>query len=182
VPDPVVDLWKNGLVERVQLAPLTRPEVKRILADTLDGYIEGTTREMAWEISCGNPLILHELVAAGLESGQLTVVDGIWRMERKLPLTPRFTETIKEHLGSLTPEEQQVLELLVYGEPIGPDVLSRVVSSQALEDVEAKHLLWVEQDRRRNNLRFTYPIHREFLRARMPALRAWRHQRDLAPS
>lgn len=180
VPDPVVDLWKSGLVERVQLAPLTRLEVKRVLAGTLDGYIEGTTSEMVWETSCGNPMILHELVAAGLESGQLTVVDGVWRMERKLPLTPRFAGMIEEHLGSLTPEERQVLELLVYGESIGPEALSHVVSSQALEDVEAKHLLWVEQDGRRNNLRFTYPIHREFLRARMPALRAWRHQRDLA--
>jgi DNA-binding NarL/FixJ family response regulator len=180
VPDPIADLWKSGLVERIQLAPLTRLEVERILADTLNGYIDGTTIEMVWETTCGNPLILHELVAAGLESKQLTLVEGIWRMERKLPLTPRFAETIKEHLGSLEPEEQQVLELLVYGEPIGPAVLSRIASSQALEDVEAKHLLWVEQDGRRNNLRFTYPIHREFLRVRMPALRAWRHQRDLA--
>src|SRR5262249_24443850 len=54
--DEVVALWKDGLIERVDLAPLTTAEVDALVEHALQGPVDQTSRRRFFELSRGNAL------------------------------------------------------------------------------------------------------------------------------
>jgi DNA-binding NarL/FixJ family response regulator len=179
-PEPVAALWRNRLVERVDLAELLRPDVEQVLVEYLGGPVDGVTKTRLWQASAGNTLLLRELVTAGHQAGVLQRVEGVWRWQGPWVLAPRLIELIHQRLGQLEPNERDVLESLALAEPIGPDLLSRLTSAEALEAVEAKGLCWAEPMGKRVLVHLVHPLYGEVLRAGMPVLRARRRQRQLA--
>ncbi|CAA9249265.1 MAG: hypothetical protein AVDCRST_MAG41-1845, partial [uncultured Corynebacteriales bacterium] len=71
VSDAVVALWKDRLLDRLDLAPLDRAGVAALLADRLGGEVAAGTVELLREHSRGNPLYLTELVRFGQGTGRL---------------------------------------------------------------------------------------------------------------
>ena len=61
-PEPVTALWKDGLVERVDVAPLGDEAVRDVLEAALDGPVETLTASRLWRRCAGNVLYLRELV------------------------------------------------------------------------------------------------------------------------
>jgi DNA-binding NarL/FixJ family response regulator len=179
-PEPVTALWRSRLVERVDVQELLRPDVERVLAERLGGPVDGMLAERLWQESQGNPLMLRELVTAGEQAQALRCVEGVWHWHGQWVLAPRLVELIEQRLGQLGPSERDLLELLAYAEPVGPDLLARLVSPEAVEAAEAKALCWAEQSGRRMLVHLAHPLYGEVLRARAPVLRARRHQRQLA--
>ncbi|PWU43474.1 hypothetical protein DLJ46_31470 [Micromonospora globispora] len=179
-PDPVTALWRHRLVERLDLQRLLRPDVEQALVEHLQGPLDGMSLERIWRASAGNALMLRELVSAGLEAAALQRVEGVWRWQGQWVFPPRLMELIEHRIGQLSDNEREVLELLAYAGPIGPDLLGRLVSPETVEAVEAKGLCWVEQLGRRMVLHLAHPLYAEALRRRTPVLRARRHQRRLA--
>jgi ATP/maltotriose-dependent transcriptional regulator MalT len=179
-PEPIVALWKHDLVERLELQALSEPNVKAVLTAALGAQIDGATMQRLWRATGGNTLLLRELVVAGLDTGRLAEVEGVWCWDGPWVMAPRLLELIEERLGRLDADEQAVLEVLAYGEPLGADLLAHLAASSVVEAVEAKGLVWVEQDRRRVQVRLAHPLYGEVLRARCPRLRARRRQRQLA--
>ncbi len=77
-------------------------------------------------------------------------------------------------------DQLHVMELLAYGDPMGVDLLARLAPLRAIEALEARGLLWVEQDRRRAQAHPAHPLYVEALRRRSPSLVARSRQRELA--
>jgi DNA-binding CsgD family transcriptional regulator len=179
-PQPITALWRNRLVSRVDLQELLRPDVEQVLVEHLRGAVEGWTVERLWRASEGNMLTLRELVGAGEQAGALRCVEGVWRWHGPWVLAPRLVELIEGRLGQLEAAERDVLELLAFAGPIGPELLGQLVSPEAVEAVEAQRLCWAEPQGRRLLLHLAHPIYGEVLRARTPLLRARRRQRQLA--
>jgi ATP/maltotriose-dependent transcriptional regulator MalT len=179
-PEPIVALWKHDLVERLELQALSEPNVKEVLTAALGAQIDGATMQRLWQATGGNTLLLRELVVAGLDTGRLTNVEGVWCWDGPWVMAPRLLELIEERLGRLDADDQAVLEVLAYGEPLGADLLAQLAAASVVEAVEAKGLVWVQQDRRRVQVRLAHPLYGEVLRARCPRLRARRRQRQLA--
>ncbi|MEV4898187.1 AAA family ATPase, partial [Nonomuraea sp. NPDC055795] len=69
VPEPVAALWKEELVTRIELAPLTRDEVGQALTAALRGDVAAETVRHLARVSEGNMLYLRELVHAGRDIG-----------------------------------------------------------------------------------------------------------------
>jgi DNA-binding CsgD family transcriptional regulator len=179
-PDPITALWRNRLVERVDLAELLRPDVEQVLVEHLGGPVDGMTVERLWQASRGNALLLRELVGAGHQVGALQRVEGVWRWQGPWVLAPRLVELMQQRLGQLSPSERDVLELLAYADPIGPDLLARLTSVEAVEAVEGMGLCWAEESGRRVLVHLAHPLYGEVLRTTTPVLRARRRQRQLA--
>jgi hypothetical protein len=109
-------------------------------AQHLGGPVDGLTVQRLWQATAGNALMLRELITAGQQAGSLHRVEGMWHWRGPWVLAPRLVELIEQRLGRLDTPERAVLELLAYAEPIGPDLLSRLVSAEAVEALEAKGL------------------------------------------
>ncbi|HEY2192605.1 MAG TPA: AAA family ATPase [Actinomycetospora sp.] len=182
VPDPVFALWKEGLAERIDIHGLARTQSDELVRQVLGGQVDGATLHHLWELSLGNMLFLRELVEGGLASGALGADDDVWRWKGPLVPSPRLTELIDARMGSLEADEQAVLELLAFGEPLGVDTPERVVGPDALSAVERKGLVVSERQDRRVELRLAHPLYGEVLRQRTSPRREKTIYRQLAES
>jgi DNA-binding CsgD family transcriptional regulator len=182
IPDPIFALWKEGFAERIDIHGLARGQSDDLVRQVLGGQVDGATLHHLWELSLGNMLFLRELVEGGLASSALEVDDDVWRWNGPLVPSPRLTELIDARMGSLDADEQAVLELLAFGEPLGVDTPERIVNAEALSAVERKGLIVSERLDRRVELRLAHPLYGEVLRQRTSPRREKTIYRQLAES
>ena len=179
-PDPIVALWKDELAERLELQPLAPSTIQALLSTVLEGPVSGATLHMLGERSAGNALYLRELVLAGIESGNLTNQDGIWRLSGSPAVSSRLVELIESRLGAVKDPERKVLEGLAFGEPLGVACLRTLTTDQKLEELEARGLIVTGYDGRRLEARLAHPLYGEVIRARIPAMRSQAVRQGLA--
>ncbi|MEU0883811.1 LuxR C-terminal-related transcriptional regulator [Lentzea sp. NPDC005914] len=160
-PEPVVALWKDELLPRIELAPLGRGAVTEVLEIVLGGAVDSASADRLWTASAGNMLLLREMhfAARWVSHGD------VWSLDGPVPLSPRLIELIEAHLATVPDDERRVLELLAFGEPLD------LAASEALDG-----LVTVSSD----GLRLAHPLYGEVLRAQCPPLRKRNHQRHLA--
>ncbi|MEV0587995.1 LuxR C-terminal-related transcriptional regulator [Nonomuraea sp. NPDC050310] len=175
-PDAVRALWKDDLLPRLDLGPLTLEETADLLDAAMGGRVERESVARLWRASGGNALYLHELVLSGVlqRSGEL------WRWAREPSITPSLRQTIAGRIGRLTADEREVLEYLAYGEPLGAEPLAALTAEAAVERLEDRHLVTVDHDGRRLRVRLAHPLYGEVIRAGCGTLRARGLMRRLA--
>src|SRR5499427_7555948 len=146
VPDLLIDLWRDGRLERVDLHDLSRAHVDTLLHLALGGPIEAGAGREFWEASRGNPLYLHELVLGALESGALVDRSGVWHLEDHLPASSRLLDLVEQRIGGLS------------------------APARVLESLERAGLVTITVDD--GQVRLAHPLHARVVRAGMPKLRA----------
>src|SRR5579859_3652970 len=179
-PDTVTALWKDGLAERIDLAPWNETQTEKVLTASLGKPVaSGSVRRM-WQLSQGNALYLRELLIGAIEGGSLTDTGGIWSLTK--PLTPpgRLSELIAARLDGLAPATIAVVELLAAGEPLTVPLLEQVADPAGLEDAEAEGLVSITADGRRMTARLAHPVYGETLRGTLPRSRLRRIYGTLA--
>ena len=181
-PEPVVMLWKDELLERIEVPPLTVADIVMLTSDVLGGPVDGTTVHALWTTSEGNVLFLRELIIAAVESGALADTRGIWRLEGSLAASPRLTELVRLRLGTLDDDERHALEVVSVGEPIALPNLEALADRACIERLEARALVDVESVDSRRQVRMAHPLYGEVLRAELPASRYERICRELSDS
>jgi DNA-binding CsgD family transcriptional regulator len=145
VPDAIVGLWKDGLCERLDLTPLSRVELDRLLVEALGGRVDGRLQHLMWTRTLGNVLFARELLAAALESRSLVARSGIWTLTGPFAAPPRLRELIADRLRGLRADERAALDLLALGEPLPFDILLELVGSDTLELLEERGLLAIDE-------------------------------------
>ncbi|MFI6479049.1 LuxR C-terminal-related transcriptional regulator [Nonomuraea sp. NPDC050663] len=175
-PDAVQALWKDDLLPRLDLSPLTEEETAELLAAALRGPVEPAAVSRLWRASDGNALWLRELVLSGL----LACAGGVWRWRGEVTMTPSLREAIAGRIGELTGDEREVLEFLAYGEPLGADLLADLSSEAAVERLEDRALVAVDRDGKRLQVRLAHPLYGEVIRSGCGLLRARGLMRRLA--
>jgi DNA-binding CsgD family transcriptional regulator len=190
-PAPVTALWKNGVVERVELASLPADVVGALVGEALGGRLDPGAATRLAERSRGNVLYLRELVEGACRDGSLRcddpragddqrAGDGLWRLVGPLSPSDRLIELVEARLEGLDPAERALLEVVSFGEPLGSAELAAFSSAEVAEACEAKGLLSSRMDGRRLRLRLAHPLYGDVLRARIPATRAREIARRLA--
>jgi hypothetical protein len=99
--DPSAHLWKDELATRLEIRPLRRHDVERLIGVVLDGDVDSRTSERLWQLSQGSPQFLRELLEDGLGTGQLQRCRGLWRWQGPVVPSQRLTEIVHAHLGEL---------------------------------------------------------------------------------
>jgi DNA-binding CsgD family transcriptional regulator len=171
-PDSVVALWKDGLARRLDLQALTPQATAELLGTALGGPVDGVTRHEVLRVTAGNPLYLRELILAGLASGTLRQVGGVWRWKGGLAGAARLVELVQGRLATLSGPARSVVELAAFGEPLPARILNDLVEEAAVEAAERSGLLRLERSGRRVLARLVHPLHGEVLRTTLPVSRA----------
>ncbi|HEX9260213.1 MAG TPA: AAA family ATPase, partial [Acidimicrobiales bacterium] len=180
VPDPVVALWKDALVVRIEVSPLTRERVRSLLQVALGGHVESATVARLHEASSGNVLYLRELVAAAQASRVLQRRGGLWQLDGDLPVSERIAELVELRLGGIDDAERAALELIALGEPLGLEIVDELAALGAIERLEQRGLVQVAKQGSRLGLRTAHPLYGEVVRASIPEMRRRRLYRSLA--
>ena len=182
---PAADrLWRDGLCERIELAPLDEAEIGELLEAVLGGPVDGSAIDTFAGRSRGNPLFLRELVRAALD-GPLLVRRGgdgrnAWVLTGEPPVSSGIREAVAVRLGGLPDLHRAALELVAAGEPIAAAVAADLVGEQVLEQLAADRLLGVRDGLAGPEISTAHPIYGDVLRADMPVLRLHRLRLSLA--
>ena len=166
-PEPVVQLWKDGHADRIDLAPLGERDIDALVAAILDGAVDTDLSVSVGRFARGNPLTVRELLLAAREDGSVRLERGVWRAAGRLTVSARLSELVAQRIGTLQDDERHALELVAEGEPIGLTVLERLSSITALDRLELRGLLEVRNDGMRTEVWLAHPLHGEALRAKM---------------
>ncbi|WP_433051567.1 LuxR C-terminal-related transcriptional regulator [Dactylosporangium sp. CS-033363] len=180
VHDPISALWKDDLVERIELGPLTLQETSDLLQQVLGGPVDSASVDRLWQLSQGNALLLRELVIGAHAAGEIIESYGMQRWTGKVDLAPTLTEVVDARIGKLTPQERAVLELVAFGEPIGLPLLVKGTDLATVETAEERQLVRVVVEDRRTTVRLAHPLYGEVVRRRCPVTRNRRLLADLA--
>lgn len=179
-PDPVLQLWKNEICERLEIGPLSRDVTEELLEAALGSQVEGATGHRLWQVTRGNPLFLREVVLGALESGSLTQTDGLWRWMGAVASSPRLAEVLGSRLDGLNAREREVLEFVALAEPIEFELLASLTSAVALDRLDRRGLLEQSKREHRVVVRPSHPLYGEILRAEVSPTRAMTIHASLA--
>ncbi|MGO4236701.1 LuxR C-terminal-related transcriptional regulator [Pseudarthrobacter sp. YAF2] len=142
LPQPLEQLWYDGLAERVDLRPLNREQIEEVLAHLLDGTIPAATVDAIWSASGGNPRILDALLHDSAEAGVLAKRNGIWMLLGELPADgPRLAAVVaKDHLRR-GPEEQEALKLIALAGPVGRKVIEDISGAAVVRSLVDQQMI-----------------------------------------
>ncbi|MGW6709245.1 LuxR C-terminal-related transcriptional regulator [Streptomyces sp. NPDC054956] len=183
-PEGLRRLTEDRLLGRLELPPFTPAETAALLTAAL-GAVADRTAARLHERAQGNPLLLRELVLASVDSGELSLEDGIWGTPSgRLPGPPpdRVADLVENRVGGYgqdRPELREVLELVAFGQPLEISLLLGMADAALVEEAETRGLLAVADEGRRTCVRTAHPLYAEVAAARCPRVRARRHHRAL---
>ncbi|MFI1420106.1 LuxR C-terminal-related transcriptional regulator [Streptomyces sp. NPDC020731] len=181
LPAGVDKLWVERLVERLEVLPFAREVVSSILRSRVGGPVDSPTLERLWATTRGNALILHELVEYALTDGSLRRVDGHWHWDG-LPERPpeRLADIVCLRLRDLTPEEQELVNVLAVVGQVEYGLAERLGLARAAETLDERGLVQIEYSGRRVGIRLTEPLTGAVVADRMSGLTAQRLRLQLA--
>lgn len=164
VPDPIFALWKEGLIDRLEIHEFDRVQSDQLVARALGGHVDGAALQRLWRYALGNALFLRELVDGARENGTLRQTGAVWRWEGEFEPSSRLVEMVEARMGSLSAPERDLLRLLAFGQPLGSEVASELVSPSVLATLERRGLVESAREGRRVNVRLKHPLYAEILR------------------
>lgn len=166
VPDAVVALWKDGYLQRFDLAPLSKDQSIALLEKVLGGTLEGLSADVMWEASGGNPLFLRHMVQGAVEAHTLTEVDGVWQLRGPTAVSAGLAELLESRLDHAGAEALQALKFLALCEPLDLDALVELAGEDAVDTAELQGLIRIVHDGAVLNARISHPLYGDVVRRR----------------
>lgn len=171
-PDAVTALWRDELLDRIDVGPLTPVAARGAAEQLLEGPVEAATARVLHRRTGGNPLLLREVVVAARTRGTLRVDRGRWRLTGPIDPGPRLTELVATRIAELDDDVRHAVEIVAFGEPLEAAALEAVCGADAGLAAERTGLVVVARDGRRTQVRLAHPVYGDAVRLGAPTLRA----------
>ena len=168
---PVTALWKDELLERIEVPALDVDASAELVETALGGPVDGGTALGAVAGQRRQRAVPPRAHHRRGDAGALTDVGGLWRMTGALAPSTRLGEVVGLRLGRLSEEEREAVELVAVGEPVSLDDLVSLVSGRCIDDLERRALVEVQVEHRRRQVRMAHPLYGEVVRAGLPERR-----------
>jgi DNA-binding CsgD family transcriptional regulator len=180
-PAALLSLWKEEMVERLDLDGLTEDAMVELVGAVLGGAVDRYALATVIERCNGNVLFLRELILGALNDRSLERDGtGTWRLDHEVQPSKRLVGLVDTRLEGLSQSELDLLELVALGEPLEDTDLAELGMTHLGESLERHGLLQVESVRSRVEVRLAHPIYGDVIRAKLPVLRARSIARTLA--
>lgn len=164
-PDAVTALWKDGLLSRLDLVPLSDGSTRGLIERTLGGAVDSRSAHRFWKLTAGNALFLRQLLNDQVAAGRIRQVAGVWMWDDNVAVSPSLSDAVGRQLSCLTPQLASVVDTLSQCEPLPVDVLCDLVGRAELEDAEQMHLVSLERAGNTLMARLAHPLFGELRRA-----------------
>ena len=164
-PDAVTALWKDGLLARLDLEPLSEAGTRSLIESTLDGAVDARSAQRFWKLTGGNALFLRQLLKDQVDAGRMRQVAGVWMWDERVAVSQSITDMVGRQLGQLSEGMSLVLDMLSQCEPLPVDVLCKLAERSDLEAAERLHLVTVERSGNERVARLAHPLFGELRRA-----------------
>ena len=176
LPPGLVGLWKDELLARLDIGPLSREATEQLVVTVLGDAVPSSLLDRIWELSRGNALFVRELVTAAVErragggGGRIVLPEGPQE---------RLRELVEERLRLLEPSWRAALEIVAVGEQVPLDAAERLAGTADIEALERRGLIEVVDIDRAPMVQVAHPLYGEVLAVALPRLRRRAVLRDL---
>jgi DNA-binding CsgD family transcriptional regulator len=164
-PDAITALWKDDLLARLDLEPLSATDTHRMIEATLGGAVDGRSAKRFWKLTGGNPLFSRQLLKDQIAAGAIRQVAGVWMWDERVAVSDSIGDTVGRQLSRLPPDVALVVDTLSQYEPLAVDVLCDLVHRRDLEAAEQMNLVTVERGTSKLMARLAHPLFGELRRA-----------------
>ncbi len=164
-PDAITALWKDNLLTRVDLQPLSDVDTRRMVETTLGGAVDSRSAKRFWKLTGGNALFLRQLLKDQVAAGAIRQVAGVWMWDERVAVSDSLGDMLGRQLSRLDPNVALVIDTLSQYEPLGVDVLCDLVQRRDLEAAEQLNLVTVERTGSKLVARLAHPLFGELRRA-----------------
>lgn len=174
----LVDLWTDGVIERMDLAPLDETRTRRLIEATL-GEVDGSLVQTLWKMADGNPLVLHELVEGAVGGAIQRDESGVWRLQGALAQSPRLVDLVRARGEQIPPDLRHALELVSVGTPLPIEILEVAAGKDEVAALEEVRLITCERIGGQVMVRPAHPLHGEILKENLGETRRRRANGEL---
>jgi hypothetical protein len=140
-PAAVTALWKDGLLRRRELEPLTRSEIDDLLAATLGAAPDQPCADKLWHLTRGNVLFLRQLVEQEHRAGRMVAEQGAVRWLGNTAISGSLAELVDAQIGAIPGDVRDVVDLVAISEPVDWHCLRLIADQDAIEDAEQRELI-----------------------------------------
>lgn len=163
-PDAIKALWKDGLLARLDLEPLSAAAARTMVETALNGPIDARSAQRFFRLTGGNALFLQRLVKDQVAAGRIREVSGVWIWDGRVAVSQSMSDLVGNELDRLAPEVALVVDTLSQYEPLDVDMLAEVVGREHLATAEQMHLVTVERAAGELTARLAHPLYGELRR------------------
>jgi DNA-binding CsgD family transcriptional regulator len=164
-PDAVTALWKDGLLARLDLEPLSAAATREVIEGTLGGPIDARCAARFRRLTGGNTLFLRQLLADQVAAGRMRKLAGVWMWDGDVAVSASLSDTVAHQMGRLSSGVAMVVDTLSQCEPLAVDVLCDLVRRRDLAVAEGMGLVSVERTAGGLMARLAHPLFGELRRA-----------------
>jgi DNA-binding CsgD family transcriptional regulator len=164
-PDAVTALWKDGLLARLDLEPLSAAATREVIESTLGGPADARSAARFRKLTGGNALFLRQLLADQVAGGRMRKLAGVWMWDGDVAVSASLSDTVGRQMGRLGPRMAMVVDTLSQCEPLAVDVLCDLVRRRDLAAAERMGLVSVERTGGGLMVRLAHPLFGELRRA-----------------
>jgi hypothetical protein len=157
-PDAITAIWKDHHLERLELQPLSLPEIQSLLEYVLSGAVDSFSAQRLWRYTQGNALYLRHLLENEVSADRMTQRSGVWLWEGHPRLSPTLAELLEARIADVPRSVRDVLDALAVAEPLETDILKAVADSDALAEAESLGLISVDAGVRPASVRLAHPM------------------------
>ncbi|WP_284974419.1 AAA family ATPase [Arthrobacter sp. efr-133-TYG-104] len=164
LPAALVQLWYDGLAERLELHPLDKDAVAELAAKKLGGTVMASVVDVLHAVSEGNPLLLHCLLADSRAKGRLVRRNSVWFLAR--PLTgdgELLAEAARNLVLRASHSEREAMFAIALAEPVPAGMLEPHVGRDTIRSLMENRLV-LAMDGDGGPLRIWHPLYGEALR------------------
>jgi DNA-binding NarL/FixJ family response regulator len=164
-PDAVRALWKDGLLERLDLEPLSASATREVIESRLDGPIDARSAARFQKLTGGNALFLRQLLADQVAAGRMRKSAGVWIWDGDVAVSASLSDTLGRQMGRLSPGMAAVVDTLSQCEPLAVEVLCDLARRSDLAAAERMGLVSIERTGAGLTARLAHPLFGELRRA-----------------
>jgi DNA-binding NarL/FixJ family response regulator len=164
-PDAITALWKDDLLARLDLEPLSAQDTHRMIEATFGGPVDSRSAKRFWKLTGGNALFLRQLLKDQIAAGAIRQVAGVWMWDERVAVSDSIVALVGRQLSRLAPDVALVVDTLSQYEPLAVDALCDLVHRRDLEAAEQMSLVTVERSGSRLMARLAHPLFGELRRA-----------------
>jgi DNA-binding CsgD family transcriptional regulator/tetratricopeptide (TPR) repeat protein len=141
LPDALLSGLRSGESTRIDVGELSADVLDAVLQSVFVAPVEPSTLMGLRSSAVGNMLYLRELVIGAVESGAMTISDGMWRLVGKIQPTMRLRDLLSARLVTATTREQHTMALLAVAGRMPLELLELLANHADLVSLEESGII-----------------------------------------
>ncbi|MFP3881613.1 MAG: LuxR C-terminal-related transcriptional regulator [Actinomycetota bacterium] len=155
-PPAVTALWKEGLLSRIDVGPLTEESTRHLVESVLEGGIDPLLLDALWDLSRGNVLYLRHLLEGATADGVIRRAAGVWTLTAELSPPERLVDLLWQEIERT--ETALVLKAVAVMEPLEFDLLTSLGGTDAVATAEEATMIQVHREDQRVFVSAAHPL------------------------